>query len=67
MHQQGSPCCGRLKWLPESKDSKVNPVGPLDVEKLAAAVLLYLLWIGFPKWGEQSVNVSASKLWIGAG
>ena len=67
MHQQGLPCCGSLKWLPESKNSKVSPVGPLDAEKITAAVLLYVLWIGFPtspfmiSWtlgGEESVTYS---------
>ena len=46
--QQGSPCCGSLKWLSGRYDSKVNLVDPLDAEKLAEAGFLYVFNIGFP-------------------
>ena len=48
MDQQGSSCCGSLESLSESYDSKVNPVDPLDAEKLAEAVLLNEFNIVFP-------------------
>ena len=48
MNLQGSPCCGSLKWLSGSYGSKVNPVGPLDADKLAEAVLLYVFNIALP-------------------
>ena len=46
--QQGSPCCPNFLAVPSSYHSKVNLVGALDAEKLSAAVLLYVLWMGFP-------------------
>ena len=48
MDQQGSPCYGSLKQLSGSYDSKVNFIGQLDAEKLAASVLLYVFNIGIP-------------------
>ena len=46
--QQGSPCCPNFMTDTLSYHGKVNLVGALDAEKLAAAALLYLLLIGFP-------------------
>ena len=42
MDQRGSPCFGSLDLLSGSYDSKVNPIGVLDAEKLAERVLLYV-------------------------
>ena len=46
--QQGSPCCPNFLTVTSSYHSKVNLVGELDAEKLAAAVLLYVLIMRFP-------------------
>ena len=43
MDQQGSPCCLNFLAVTSSYHSKVYLVGALDAEKLAAAVLLYVL------------------------
>ena len=48
MNQQGSPCCFNFLAVTSSYHSKVNLVGALDAEKVAAAVLLYVLLMGFP-------------------
>ena len=45
--QQGSPCCLNFLAVTLSYHSKVYLVGALDAKKLAAAVLLYVLWIEF--------------------
>ena len=37
---KSSLCCGSLDWQSENYDSKMTPVGLLDAEKLALAVLL---------------------------
>ena len=43
MKQQGSLCCFTFLTVTSSYHSKVNLVGTLDAEKLAAVVLLYVL------------------------
>ena len=48
MDQQGSPCYPNFLSVTSRYHSKVNLVGALDAEKLTAAFLLYVLWIGFP-------------------
>ena len=48
MDKQGSACCHNFLTVTPSYHSKVNPVGPLDAEKLAEAVLLYVFNIAFP-------------------
>ena len=49
LNQQGSPCCGSLMWLKGRYNSKVNLIGPLDWERFAAEMLLYVFNIGFPE------------------
>ena len=48
MEHQGSPYCGSLEWQSGRYDNNVNPVGLLDVDKLAAADLLYVFNTAFP-------------------
>ena len=48
MNKEGSPCCGSLNGLLGSYDSKVNYVGPVDAEKLGAAVFPYVFKIWSP-------------------
>ena len=48
MNQQGSTGCVSLKRLSGSDNSKVNPAIPLNADKLAAAVFLYVFNTGFP-------------------
>ena len=43
MDKQGLPCYRSSKGLTRSYDSKVYPGGPLNAEKLATAVLLYVI------------------------
>ena len=48
MDHQGLSYCGYSEWRSGRYDSKVNPVGPLDADKLAEAVLLYVFNIALP-------------------
>ena len=57
MDHQGSFCCVSLKWRSGRYDSMVNTVGPLDAEKLAAAVLLHVLNLAFPASLFQSEHI----------
>ena len=47
MHNKGSPCCGSLKQLSETHDSKVNLVDLFNAEKIDEAVLLYEFKVDF--------------------
>ena len=62
MVQQGSPCCGSLKWLSGRYNTKGNLIGPLDVEKLAKASFLYVFNRGFPASPLQNRRVKR-PLW----
>ena len=47
MDQKGSSWCHNLLTFTPSSHSKVNPVGWLDAEKLADAVMLYIFDMEF--------------------
>ena len=58
MDHHGSSCCGRLDCWSERCESKLNPVGPLDEEKFAAAVLLYIFnraFISVTLWKKKTM------------
>ena len=60
MKKTGSSCCGSLEGLSGRYVSRVNTVGPLDLEKLAAVVLLYVFYIAFPA-SLSRANVESRK------
>ena len=70
MDQEGSPCSHTLLTATPSYHGKMNLGGPLDTEKFAEAVLLYVFNTGFPAFllittvfADQPLTVVSGPIW----